>query len=200
MNGRLRITRFPLVTLMAAASIAIIAIFALQNEAPVYADQSKFYLDCPITEVVEGDSIDVYLVINQYQDWLHWFAYWHTNAVTAGAEDYVHQDSGAIWASYSERVAMRASRTVETREDSLVEGNETFTARFSPVDNVVDRDDPTRDEKCEITIIDDDPNITDVEVSSSPSRGDTYGVGETIEISATFSTAVEVDGNPALGL
>ena len=50
MNGRLRITRFPLVTLMAAASIAIIAIFALQNEAPVYADQSKFYLDCPTTE------------------------------------------------------------------------------------------------------------------------------------------------------
>ena len=138
---------------------------------------------------MEGDSIDVYLVINQYQDWLHWFAYWHTDAVTAGAEDYVHQDSGAIWASYSERVVMRASRTVETREDSLVEGNETFTARFSPVDNVVDRDDPTRDEKCEITIIDDDPNITECrEYLRHRARGDTYGVGETIEISATFST------------
>ena len=65
---------------------------------------------------------------------------------------------------------------------------------------MVDRNDPERDEKCEITIIDDDPNITDVEVTSSPATGDTYGVGETIEISATFSTDVEVDGNPGLGL
>ena len=82
----------------------------------------------------------------------------------------------------------------------MIEGNETFTARFSPVNNVVDRNDPERDEKCVITIIDDDPNITDVEATSSPATGDTYGVGETIEISATFSTDVEVDVNPGLGL
>ena len=68
------------------------------------------------------------------------------------------------------------------------------------MDNVVDRNSPDRDEKCEITIIDDDSNITDVEVTSSPASGDTYGIGETIEISATFSTAVEVNGTPSLGL
>ena len=37
-------------------------------------------------------------------------------------------------------------------------------------------------------------------MTSSPARDDTYGVGETIEIEATFSTSVDVDGNPGLGL
>ena len=188
--------------LLAALAVATVIglVVTIRYAAPVSALDYKFYLDCPTTEVVEGDSIDVYLVFNQYHDWLGWFAHWHTDAGTAGSSDYVHQDTGAIWASYHERVAMRASHTVETTEDSLAEGNETFTVRFSPVDSVVDRDDPERDEKCEITIIDDDPNITDVEVTSSPASEDTYGVGETIEISATFSTDVEVNGNPGLGL
>ena len=48
------------------------------------------------------------------------------------------------------------------------------------------------------------PSITGLEVTSTPGRsgGDTYGVGEVIEIEATFSTAVDVaDGRtPGLGL
>ena len=71
MNGRLRISRFPLVTLLAAASIAMIAVFALQNEAPAFADESKLYLDCPTTEVREGDSVDVFLVRVTNHD--HWW-------------------------------------------------------------------------------------------------------------------------------
>ena len=124
-------------------------------------------------------------------------AYRHTDAGTA---DYVHQDTGAIWANDSERRPNRAKRTFQIRDDNLVEGNETFTARIAPTDNVVDLNDPDRDEKCEITIIDDDPNITDIEVTPEPARDDTYRVGETIEISATFSTSVDVDGNPGLGM
>ena len=102
---------------------------------------------------------------------------WYTDAGTAGTDDYVQQDGGAAWANDSERAANRAKRTFQTRQDSLVEGNETFTGRTDSA-NIVDRNDPTRDEKCEITIIDDDPNITEVEVTSSPARDDTYGVGE----------------------
>ena len=67
----------------------------------------------------------------------------------------------------------------------------------------VDLDDPDWDNKCEITILDDDPNIRKVEVTSEPAReSNTYGVGEVIEISATFSNRVEVaeGGNPRLGL
>ena len=39
----------------------------------------------------------------------------------------------------------------------LVEGGETFTVRFSPVSNVVDRTDPERDEKRQFTITGDNP-------------------------------------------
>ena len=199
MNGRLRISRFPLVTLLAAASIAIIAVFALQNEAPVFADNATFYLDCPTTEVREGGSVDVFNTrVTNHQHDVTFGADWYTDVGTAGTDDYVHQDSRGIWANDSERTANRAKRTVQTLEDSLVEGNETFTIRTDS-SNIVDRNDPTRDEKCEITIIDDDPNITNVEVSSSPARDETYGLGETIEISATFSTAVDVNGTPSLG-
>ena len=84
--------------------------------------------------------------------------------------------------------------------DALTESNETFTARFSSTRNVVDLDDPARDEKCEITIID-TPNITSIAIISEPVRdNNTYGIGETIEIEATLSTSVDVDGNPGLGL
>ena len=202
MNNRLRISRFPLVTLMAAASIAIIALFALQNEAPVYADETKLYLDCPTTEVREGESVDVFLVrITNHDHWWEYFgAYWFTDAGTAGTDDYVPQDgSGPIrWSYDAERAANRAIHTYETLQDALVEGNETFTVRTDEGD-IADLNDPDRDNKCEITIIDDDPNITEVAVTSSAGRDNTYGLGETIEISATFSTAVDVNGTPSLG-
>ena len=203
MNGRLRISRFLLATLLAAASIAIIALFALQNPAPVHADEARYYLDCPTTEVREGDSVDVFLVrvINHEHPWEYFAAYWFTDAGTAGTDDYVPQDgSGPIrWSYDDERAANRYTHTFETRQDALVEGNETFTVRTDEGD-ILDLNDPDRDNKCEITIIDDDPNITEVAVTSSAGRDNTYGLGETIEISATFSTSVEVNGNPALGL
>lgn len=168
---------------------------------PILADDAKFYLDCPDTNVREGDSIDVFLVrVTSHQHDVGFGAFWHTDPGTASGSDYEHQDSGAVWATDSESEANRAKRTVVTRQDNLIEGDETFTVRFSPVDNVVDRDDPARDEKCLITIVDDDPNITDLNVTSTPSHDDTYGPGETVEISATFSRNVEVDGSPALGL
>ena len=187
--------------LIISTLVALFWISGILNPAPVAADAAKFYLDCPTTEVREGESVDVFLVrVADHQHSVTFGAYWHTDAGTAGTDDYVHQNSGAVWGNDSERLANRAKRTFETSQDSIVEGSETFTARFTPVDNVVDRNDPTRDEKCEITIIDDDPNITEVEVTSSPAWYDTYGVGETIEISATFNAPVEVDGNPALGM
>ena len=185
-----------------SALVALFWISGVLNPQPVSADTAKFYLDCPTTEVREGGSVDVFLVrVTNHQHNFTFGAYWHTDAGTAGTADYVHQNSGAVWGNYAEQRANRAKRTFRTREDSLVEGNETFTARFTPTGNVVNLNDPDRDNKCEITITDDDPNITEVEVTSSPARDDdTYGLGETIEISATFSTDVEVDGNPGLGL
>ena len=116
------------------------------------------------TEVREGESVDVFLVrVNNHQHSVTFGAYWHTDAGTAGTSDYVHQDTGAIGGNDSERRANRAKRTFRTRKDNLLEGNETFTARFSPVRRNVEDigTTPPRDEKCELTILDADPNITE---------------------------------------
>ena len=189
-----------LAALAAAAMIGLV--ITIRYAAPVYADESKLYLDCPTTEVREGDSVDVFLVrVTNHDHWWECFgAYWFTDAGTAGTDDYVPQDgSGPIrWSYDSERAANRAIHTFEIRQDALVEGNETFTVRTDEGD-IADLNDPDRDNKCDITIIDDDPNITEVAFTSSAGRDNTYGLGETIEISATFSTSVEVNGNPALG-
>ena len=180
----------------------LIGLMIFLQPAPASADEARLYLDCPTTEVREGDSVDVFLVrVITHDHWWEYFgAYWFTDAGTAGTGDYVPQDgSGPIrWSYDDERAANRAIHTFETLQDALVEGNETFTVRTDEGD-ILDLNDPDRDNKCDITIIDDDPNITEVAVTSSAGRDNTYGLGETIEISATFSTAVDVNGTPSLG-
>ena len=180
----------------------LIGLMIFLQLAPASADEARLYLDCPTTEVREGDSVDVFLVrVITHDHWWEYFgAYWFTDAGTAGTGDYVPQDgSGPIrWSYDDERAANRAIHTFETLQDALVEGNETFTVRTDEGD-IADLNDPDRDNKCDITIIDDDPNITEVAVTSSAGRDNTYGLGETIEISATFSTVVDVNGTPSLG-
>ena len=83
--------------------------------------------------------------------------------------------------------------TVSTTEDSLDEANETFTVTLSNPTNA-----GISDTTAKGTITNDDPPaITGVEIASTPvltssgaSTPDTYGLGETIEISVTFSAAV----------
>ena len=43
-------------------------------------------------------------------------------------------------------------------------------------------------------------SLESYEISSSPANGDTYRYGETIELSFTFDTALEVEGTPAVSL
>ncbi len=188
--------------LVPVALIALVRVFGPRNPQPLLADQAKFYLDCPTTTVWEGKNVDVFLVrVTDHQHSVTFGAYWHTDAGTAGTDDYVHQNTDAVWGSRAESQANRTKHTFETKQDALLEGDETFAARFTPTDNVVNINDPARDNKCEITIEDDDSNITSLSVISEPARdNDNYGVSEVIEIQATFSTSVDVDGNPCLGI
>ena len=171
---------------MALAAVAgFIALMAFFQPAPASADEAKYYLDCPTTEVREGESVDVFLVrVTNHQHGVN----------------FVGVNFGASWHTDAECRANRVKRTFRTQVDALTESNETFTARFSSTRNVVHLDDHARDEKCEITIID-TPNITSIAIISEPVRdNNTYGIGETIEIEATLSTSVDVGGNPGLGL
>ena len=197
------ISRFHLRRGSVAALIGLLGSIAFHHPAPVGA-VDEFYLECGTTEVREGDSFEVTLVyVGTITGGDRIGAFWHTDAGTADSTDYVHQDTGAIWGTPEDSADSRVNRKVRTRQDNLIEGNETFTVRFTTSAEIADPDDPERDNKCEITIIDDDPNIRKLEVTSDPVVQDsTYGIGEVIQISATFSTRVDVEegGKPALGL
>ena len=182
--------------------VAILGLTATREAPPVLADTAKYYLDCLTTEVNEGDSFDVYLVrVSNHQHNQNFGARWHTDPGSANTSDYLTQSTESpIWSTTAaQRAANRLSRTFQTTEDRLVEGGETFTVRFSPVSNVVDRTDPERDEKRQFTITGDNPEITDIEMASTPADDNTYGVGEIIQFQVTLSAAVDVEGVVVMG-
>ena len=89
-----------------------------------------------------------------------------------------------------------ATCPIATKQDSTDEEDETFTVTLSTTSsNAQLATDPT----AKGTIIDDDtaPTITDVAITSTPVLDtDTYGAGETILVTVTFSEAVTVTGEP----
>ena len=127
-------------------------------------------------------------------------ARWHTDEGTAGNGDYHSQSAHVTQSDSSETRANRLEHEIITRSDNTAECEETFTIRFTDAGTVADPDDSDRENRCEITIVDDDPYIIQVGVTSTPAQEDTYTLGETIELTAKFSIDVEVDGNPGLGM
>ena len=199
-----------MVTVLAAVLGAGLAGSAgITGPPPVSAEEmeriaSTFYLECPTQEVDEGDSFEIYLVREPVEgrENINFSAWWHTDPGSADENDYLPlpgENEDRRWSNDAERAANRQARTVFTIDDDEPEGNEDFWVRFSPAEYVSNPDHPGRDEKCRITIIDDDPHVTGIEIISSPARIDTYGLGETIEIAVTFNHPVEVDGKPLMG-
>ena len=186
--------------LIISALVALFWISGILNPAPVAADDDTFYLDCPTTEVPEGGSVDVYLVRvtdHEHDDYDSFGAYWYTQVRSALGADFYGFHGNFYSSTEAEQLTGRSARAIVTRQDGLAEGNEYFEVSIDRPTGALAENQPS---SCNIIIIDDDPRITEVEVTSSPGRDNTYGLGETIEISATFSAPVEVDGNPALGM
>ena len=175
---------------------------SLRNPHPAYADEAKFYLECPRTWVREGESVDVFLVRNtDHQHNVGFYAYWHTYGGTAdGIFDFVDQDGVRHDASDREIRSNRMRHEVQTKDGIVLEGEEKFTVSFTPTANVLNMNDPARDNQCEITVIDDDLYITGIEMITVPALDDTYGLGETIAFTVSFSHQVEVQGNVVMGL
>ena len=99
----------------------------------------------------------------------------------------------------------RITRTFTPAQDSLVEGDETmaFALERAPAVGIgriaFDRPDGTRggDASYPATIVDDDFGVLDVAVTSTPgASADTYGVGDEIRFTATFSQPATVTGSP----
>ncbi len=199
-----------MVTVLAALMGAGLAgSVGLHGPPPVAAldldgSKSTFYLECPTETVLEGESFEVYLVRKPDPAYEHTMfgAWWHTDAGYADESDYVTlpgESEYIQWTTEAERQANRQARTVHTIDDDKVEGDEHFWVRFTPTDSVANPNHPSRDAKCSISIRDDDPHVTKIEMVSLPARGDTYGLGETIEFAATFNNPVDVEGYVVMG-
>ena len=87
------------------------------------------------------------------------------------------------------------TRFIRTTDDDEIEENETFRIRVAEDDTILDMTDSAKDNECVVTIVDDDPHVTGVEILSSPVREDTYGLNETIRLAAHFNRNVTVEGN-----
>ena len=175
--------------LIISALVALFWISGILNPAPVAADDATFYLDCPTTEVTEGGSVDVYLVrVTDHEHDDSFGAYWYTQVRSAVGADFYGFHGNYYSSTEEEQLTGRSARAIVTRQDGLVEGNEYFEVSIDRPTGALAEN---QHSNCNITIIDDDPRITEVEVTSSPAWDDTYGLGETIEISATFSAPVK---------
>ena len=189
---------------MAALGFATVCLGLATFPQVASAGSTGFWLECPTTEVDEGDDVTVYLrhapenpdVIYIYTAWFH------TDAGTATTRDYVAQNRRQQSTSQSEARARRMAVTVSTTEDDVIEEDETFTIRFSPTDSVRDPDDSDYDEKCELTILNDDypPTLQ----SNNPVEVLASGTRIALRFDSTLDTAnpppasafeVEVDGD-----
>ena len=163
---------------------ALVGLFAL-DPAPAHAADR---LECP-SKVSEGTRATAQL---NWPPGYQRTAYWTTYSESAGEDDYYPKDDRRQVSSFHERSVGHMRIGMETKEDSLVEGNETFRLGV--------RGDGFS-ESCTITIVDDDaPRVADVGIISSPEDGVAYRIGEVVEIDVTFDLPVKTAGEPFVRL
>ena len=197
--------RFP-VLFSAMAALAALVLLLSQNPQVAYTQDggrdyhTTFYLACPDTEILEGTTVTVYLRrvyrdVDNAED-VTMSTIWHTDDITATNDDYHGLSGNHQYSNKEQSGANTMPRTLQTKQDNLIEGNETFRVRIEkPQEYIADPDNPDRDDRCTITIIDEDLYITAMSVANRPRYGDTFGAGEEIKFRVTFSSWVEVEGD-----
>ena len=166
-------------TLLVSAVVVALSLmlFGIGDEAEAHVrNVHSWWLDCPRTTVTEGNSVRVFFVWEPppgYSGDSRFGTWWYTDPGTAIAGDYVElpgRSEDVVWSTEQERIDRRQPRRVYTNQDHRVEHDETFTVRFSTASRVHDEDDPERDNKCEITIRNDDNFTGDIETSTDGTK------------------------------
>ncbi len=176
---------WPVRMLTVAALIGIIGLIAVHDSPTALAAGGSWVHSCP-APIIEGESGTVGVGANfgndeYYDEWI----YTYSNTAKSRVDFVKH---------FKTRFRFYSSPgyfDIETLEDDIPEGDETFWVNWWS--GYVLRE-------CPVTIIDDDPQITGIEMVSKPLSRDTYGPGETIEFAATFNAEVEVRGSALIGV
>ena len=127
-------------------------------------------------------------------------------ALTIGAETryavyYSSFDRHAHF-SYPVQEGDRDDDGVSIAANSLLLNGGTITARDGTTDAVLAHDAvaPAPDRKVDGNRDVAPPRVRDIYLDSSPARGDTYQLGETIEVEVEFDRAIEATGEPQIAL
>ncbi len=193
LSGRLRFPYLPLLLITLAGFVALQSM----STASANANATGVLLECPMTDVLEGESLDVFLVRADDATVVESLgASWRVIAATAAASDFSSFESNFEWSTDPETGEYRMAGSIATSQDDLTEGDETFTVGYALGNDA----DAELIETCVVTIKDDDPHVTELRIASTPAVGDTYGLNEEIEIEAVFNTPVTVRGRAHLGM
>ena len=196
--------RLPVVILVFAAALIFIPFIQgpTKQRVSAHGGGDKFYVECLYSQVREGWSATAYYHrVTNHENHKNnaFYTRWNTRTGTAQLDDFEYLVNVYDNEPYPFSVANFIVRYVETTDDDEVEDNETFRIRVPEDDTILDMDDAAKDNECVVTIVDDDPHVTAVEILSSPVQGDTYGLNETIRLAAHFNREVIVDGNLRMG-
>ena len=182
--------------------------------APGLGNVLSYQLDAAAHSVDEGDSLDVVVTLRtaagvpKPRESMSVSAIL-TDELTGEPDrailnvDYTHtsESGGAFapdaWSADGAVFTATRTHTVPTIEDSAYEGNERFKILLTAASGAIgSKGSPG---ETIVTIVDDEAlKVTGVAVSSTPSSGSTYGAGETLSFTATFSAKVAVTGTPQL--
>ena len=154
---------------------------------PVYADHALMRVVCP-SPVWEGGTGQMRIETPGRKN-VAVSVFTFTDGYTASSNDFKEYD-GVRMESESDESSIRVP--VVTKEDTEAEHDETFSVGFR---------DGGEWHGCVVTIEDDDrPEITGVEINSSPNDGSSYRDGEAIEVKVNTDAKVEVEGAPVMSL
>ena len=190
------------VALIVLLAVATLGILLTMTSAPARIsahDPSNqvFWLECAQTEEPEG-SIHPYVVLKAPTAyWSHFYAYWYTGEWEADENDYVPRNGDEIHSTNQEADRNEYWVWYENKHDNVLEGPERYWAYYEPT-GMTDMSHWQHDNKCPMTIVDADWRFTGVEVISEPD-GDTYYLGDVIEIAANLAIGVdEVENDPTM--
>ena len=161
LSGRLRFPYLPLLLITLAGFVALQSM----STASANANATGVLLECPMTDVLEGESLDVFLVrADDATDVESLGASWRVIAATAAASDFSSFESNFEWSTNPETGEYRMAGSIATSQDDLAEGDETFTVGYALGNDA----DAELIETCVVTIKDDDPHVTELRIASTP--------------------------------
>ncbi len=177
----------PLMAVLVVVVVLTLIAVGLVLAGPVYADHNDMYVVCP-EPISEGETAHMQVARRGHRIEKLW--------VFTNYDNFTAHDGDFVAYHGDEFSNDSGSRTLQipviTTEDAQPEHDETFAVGFWG-DDVW--------HGCVITIDDDDlPEVTGVEISSRPARGDTYRAGESIDVTLTLDQEVEVVGRSMMAL